>query len=104
MSLYAWTQDVPIDADAYADIADRIADAKMPGLVAHIAMQRDDGTLHYLDVWESQEQHDAAFEQVVHPAVHPVLVERGVRAEGEPPRTPITVLEVRFADGRAVRG
>ena len=102
MPLYAWTQDLPIDAQTYAEITARMGDAKMPGLVAHIAIEKDDGTLRYIDVWESKEQHDAAFETVVHPAVHPVLQERGVSVQGEPPRTPVTVLDVRFADGSSV--
>lgn len=104
MTLYAWTQDVPITADMYADITARMGEAEMAGLVVHIAIEKDDGTLQYVDVWESRETHDAAFEQVVHPAVHPVLAERDVRVAGEPPRKPITVLDVRFADGSTVRG
>ncbi len=99
MSLYAWTQDLPITADAYADITARMGDAKLPGLVAHIAIEKDDGMLHYIDVWESKEQHDAAFENVIHPAVHPVLQERRIEVRGEPPRTAINVVDVRFADG-----
>ena len=99
MSLYAWTQDVPIDAAAYADITARMGDATMPGLVVHLAMQRADGTLHYLDVWESEEACDAAFEAVVHPAVHPVLLERNIHVQGEPPRVPLDLVEVRLGDG-----
>lgn len=72
-AFYAWTQDVPIDAAAYRDIAARMGTTPMPGLVVHVALERDDGSVHYLDVWES-------------PA-------------GEPPRTPVDVLEVRFTDG-----
>ena len=99
MGLYAWTQDVPIDAEAYADITARMGDAAMPGLLVHLAMEREDGTLSYLDVWESQEACDKVFEQVVHPAVHPVLAERRVQVEGEPARRPLRLVEVRFADG-----
>lgn len=104
MPLYAWTQDLPINADAYADITARMGEAKMPGLVVHLAIEKDDGTLSYVDVWESKEQHDAAFDSVVHPAVHPVLQERGIHVQGEPPRTAISVIDVRFADGSSVRG
>jgi hypothetical protein len=104
MSLYAWTQDVPIDAAMYREICARMGDAKMPGLVAHIAMENEDGTVRYLDVWESQEAHDAAFEQIVHPAVHPVLTEHRVEVRREPPRTALKVLDVRFADGTTVQG
>ena len=104
MSFYAWRQDLPINAGIYSDITARMGDAKMPGLVVHVAIENDDGTLQYLDVWESQESHDAAFEDVVHPAVHPVLQERGVHVQGEPPRTPLKVIDVRFADGTSLRG
>jgi hypothetical protein len=103
MSFYAWRQDLPINADIYADITARMGDAKMPGLVVHVAIEKDDGTLQYIDVWESQETHDAAFEDVVHPAVHPVLQDRGVHVQGEPPRTPLKVIDVRFADGTSLR-
>lgn len=102
MALYAWTQDVPIDAEAYGDITARMGDSPMPGLLVHLAIEQEDGHLRYLDVWESQEACDAAFESVVHPAVHPVLVERGVRVEGEPPRVPLPLVEVRFAEGHRV--
>jgi hypothetical protein len=103
MHFYAWTQDLPIDASAYADITARMGNSPMPGLVVHVAVEKDDGMMHYLDVWESKEAHDAAFAQVVHPAVHPVLAERHIQVRGEPPRTAIKVIEVRFADGTTVR-
>ena len=98
MGLYAWTQDVPIDTEAYADITARLGDAPLPGLVVHLAMEQADGHLRYLDVWESEEACDAAFESVIHPAVHPVLVERQVRVTGEPPRVPVRLVEVRLGD------
>lgn len=98
MTVFAWTQDVPINAAMYAEVTDRIGDAVMPGLVVHIACENADGTMHYIDVWESEQEHDAAFEQVVHPAVHPVLAAHGINPPGEPPRTPLRVVEVRTAD------
>jgi hypothetical protein len=67
-------------------------------------MQRPDGSVHYLDVWESEEACDKAFEAVIHPVVHPLLGEFDVQVAGEPPRDPVTVLEVRFADGTSVTG
>lgn len=90
MSWYAWTQDVPIDADAYAAIIARMGDALMPGLVVHLAMERADGSIHYLDVWESKAAHDDMVRKVVHPAVEPVLAERAVPTAGEPPKPPST--------------
>ncbi|MFN8084326.1 MAG: hypothetical protein U0Q14_08880 [Dermatophilaceae bacterium] len=103
MGFYAWTQDVPIDARTYAEITARMGNTPMAGLVVHLAMEREDGSIHYLDVWQTKQEHDQAFETVVHPAVHPVLAEHGIRPAGEPPRTPITVLDVRFADGTSCR-
>lgn len=102
MSFYAWTQDVPIDADTYAAIIARMGDTPMPGLVVHLALERDDGNIHYLDVWESKESHDRAIADVVHPAVGSVLAERGIRPDGEPPRTPIKVIDVRLASGSVI--
>lgn len=102
--MYAWTQDLPISTAIYDDIKERMGEAKMPGLLVHVAIEKPDGMLQYVDVWESQEACDAAFEQVVHPAVHPVLQERQVKFQGEPPRNPIKVIDVQFADGTSVRG
>ena len=99
MSLFAWSQDVPIGTAAYAEINGRMDGATMPGLVVHIAVEQPDGTLRYIDVWESEQACDAAFDSVIHPAVHPVLQERRVTVQGEPPRTPLRVVDVRFADG-----
>ncbi len=97
MSLYAWTQDLPIDAETYREIATRIGDAGLPGLLVHIAVERPDGTMQYIDVWDSEQACDAAFAAVVHPAVRPVLRSRQVVVEGEPRRVPLNVVDVRFA-------
>jgi hypothetical protein len=103
VSLYAWTQDVPIDASIYAEITARMGDAKTPGGLVHIAIELPDGKMRYIDVWESKEACDAAFAAVIHPAVHPVLTARGVVVTGEPPRTALNVIDVRFADGTSVQ-
>jgi hypothetical protein len=104
MPLFAWSQDVPIDAGIYSEITARMGEAKMPGLVVHLAIEDPNGQLRYVDVWESEDACDAAFEAVVHPAVHPVITARGIKVAGEPPRTPLKVIDVRYADGTSVRG
>ncbi|MDL9936327.1 hypothetical protein QSJ18_06190 [Gordonia sp. ABSL1-1] len=104
MAFFAWTQTVPITAEIYDEIAARMGDTPMPGLVVHVATQNSDGSLSYLDVWESKEACEAAVEAVVHPAVHPTLAAHGINPPGEPPRTPAAVLDVRFADGTSLRG
>jgi hypothetical protein len=102
MAFHAWTQDVPIDLEAYRDITGRMGAAEMPGLVVHLAIEQEDGRMSYIDVWRSEQECDAAFETVVHPAVGAVLRERGVVVDGEPPRRPLRVVDVRFADGPAL--
>jgi hypothetical protein len=103
MSLYAWTQDLPIDAATYFEITDRLGEAKMPGCLVHLAIELPDGKMRYIDVWESEEVCDAAFAAIIHPAVHPVLMARGVVVNGEPPRVPLNVIDVRYADGTSVQ-
>ncbi|MEP7090891.1 MAG: hypothetical protein ABI776_12380 [Nocardioidaceae bacterium] len=92
---YAFIQDVPIDAAAYARITEALGPEAPAGMVVHIALERPEGGLRYLDVWESQEDCDRFGEERLHPAVHPVL--RGVFGDDmpdEPERTPITALHV----------
>lgn len=100
--MFAWSQNVPIDQAAYLDVTARMGAAKMPGLLVHLAIEEADGTLRYIDVWESEQACDEAFATVIHPAVHGMLTDRGIHVSGEPPRTPLNVIEVRYADGSAI--
>src|SRR5580658_3024924 len=99
MSLYAGTQDLSIDAETYREITACMGEAEMPELPVHIAVERPNGTMHHIDIWESEQACEAGFAAVVHPAVFPVLMERKVVVEGEPPRVPLNVVDVRLADG-----
>jgi hypothetical protein len=94
MALYAWTQDVPIDEAAYRDITSRLPAGSLPGCLAHIAIRLPEGNLRYIDVWESEAACDAAFETYIHPAVGPVLHERGIQVDGEPPRHLLDVIDL----------
>ena len=100
--MFAWSQNVPIDEAAYRDVTTRMGEAKMPGLIVHLAIEEADGSLRYIDVWESEQACDEAFETVIHPAVRAILTERGIHVAGEHPRTPLTVIEVRYADGSTI--
>ena len=100
--MFAWSQNVPIDQAAYRDVTARMGEAKMPGLLVHLAIEEADGTLRYIDVWDSEQACDEAFKTVIHPAVHGMLTERGIHVAGEPPRTPLTVIEVLYADGSTI--
>ena len=93
--VYAWTQDVPIDAEFYGRVTDALGDAPMEGLLMHLAVRNPDGGLRYIDVWESQEKCDRAFHERVHPAVDAAF--GGQRPPVEPTRTVLDVIEVRGA-------
>ena len=52
--MYAFEQDVPIDAALHAQIVAALGDEPPQGLLAHIAIEREDGHLHYLDLWQTR--------------------------------------------------
>jgi hypothetical protein len=90
---YAFTQDVPIDAAFYKRITDGLGDELPKGLIAHVAMERPEGGLRYLDIWESEEDCERFVEERLHPVVHGLLSEIfGDDLPPEPARTPISVV------------
>ncbi len=80
--VYAYTQDVPIDAGTYRRIMAGIGVEPMDGLLVHLCTTRPEGGLRYTDVWESEEQCARAFHARIHPAVEAVL--GGARPAVEP--------------------
>ena len=96
--MYAYRQNVPIDRATYEKIAARLNKSRMEGLIVHLAIERPDGRLQYIDVWESEEACSRAFEELIHPAVHETFKEIGFRPEGEPEKENIDVVEVRFRE------
>jgi hypothetical protein len=99
--VYAWTQDVPIDAEMYRRITGVLGDAPMDGLLMHLAVENPAGGLRYIDVWESKEQCDRAFEERIHPAVDQAF--GGARPAVEPTQELLQVIEVRGAAAEGVR-
>jgi hypothetical protein len=91
--VYAWTQDIPIDAEFYDRIADALGDAPMDGLLMHLCVQNPAGGLRYIDVWESKEHCDRAFDERIHPAVDAAF--GGARPPVEPTLTELQVVELR---------
>jgi hypothetical protein len=91
---YAFTQDVPIDAAVYRRIIDGLGPTPPDGLILHMAVALPEGGLRYFDVWESEEQWDRFAEERLHPVVHPVLTELIGVQPPEPPRTPLSVVDV----------
>jgi hypothetical protein len=92
---YAFTQDVPIDAVFYQRITDALGDEPPKGLIAHIAAERPEGGLRYIDVWESEQDWDRFAEERLHPVVHGLLSQVfGDQLPPEPERTPLSAVHV----------
>lgn len=90
---YAYTQDVPIDSDVYRQIIDRLGDRPLDGCLLHLCLKRRDGSLAYLDVWESETACTRAFDERIHPAVYSMFKETGFRPDGEPATEPFELLD-----------
>ena len=110
---YAFTQDVPIDADTYMRIIDGLGSAPPDGLIVHLAVERAEGGLRYFDVWESEAHWGRFAEERLHPVVHPLLRETfGDQLPPEPEQTPLRVIDAwlgaahsrRLAPVRSVEG
>lgn len=92
---FAFTQDVPIDGTVYRRILDGLGDEAPKGLIVHLALERPEGGLRYIDVWESEEDCDRFGEERLHPVVHPLLQRRfGDNLPPEPERVPLPVIHV----------
>jgi hypothetical protein len=91
--VYAYTQDVPINADIYQKIIERLGDEPLKGLIVHMAVAQSDGTLRYIDVWESEELCAKAFDERIHPAVYATFADLGITGMAEP-----TVNRLRLVD------
>jgi hypothetical protein len=91
---YAFTQDVPIDAGLYNQIIDGLGDDAPKGLIVHLAVERPEGGLRYIDVWDTEKDWDDFAEERLHPVVHPLLNSRYGETPPEPDRLPLPVLHV----------
>lgn len=92
---YAFTQEVPIGAGVYQQIVDRLGDKPPRGLIVHLAVERPEGGLRYIDVWQSEEDCDRFAEERLHPVVHPILSSKfGDEFPPEPECVPLPVIHV----------
>jgi len=90
---HSFTQDVPIDAAIYERIVDGLGAVPPEGLIVHVAIERPEGGLRYLSVWESEADCDRFTEERLHPVVHGPLREVfGDTLPPEPDRTPTSVI------------
>ncbi len=92
--MYAFSQDVPIDAVMYGRIIAGLGDEPPEGLISHVAYELPEGGLRYVDVWESEADWDRFADQRLHPVVHPLLAEIfGDALPPEPPRTSLRAID-----------
>jgi hypothetical protein len=89
---YAYTYDVPIDAETYTRIKDGLGPERPPGLIAHLAWRTDSG-LRYVDVWRSKDEHEDFAEKRLHPVVHPILADMLGFVPPEPEHKELDVID-----------
>ena len=97
--VYAYTQDVPIDEDRYHQVIANIGPDPVAGSLLHLCVRQPDGSLRYIDVWESEQACAQAFEHRIHAAVDAAF--GGQRPSTEPEIHPLDVVDV---SGAAVNG
>ena len=88
---YAFQQDVPINMGIYRTIVERLGETPPDGLIVHLVIEQEHG-LRYIDVWESQAQHQRFVDERLHPIIGNVL--RGAGFATMPPEPEIVALEV----------
>jgi hypothetical protein len=89
--VYAYTQDVPIDEPTYRRIMAELGEDSLEGSLLHLCVRKPDGSLSYIDVWESKELCAQAFRERIHPAVDRAFV--GQRPGTEPVVVPLDVID-----------
>lgn len=93
--MYAYTQDVPIDAGFYRTISDGLGDTPPAGLIVHLAIELPGGGLRYIDIWQTQEDCERFSEERLHPVVHGLLAEVfGDQLPPEPARVTLPIVHV----------
>jgi heme-degrading monooxygenase HmoA len=89
---YAYTYDVPINAETYARIKQGLGTKRPPGMIAHLVWHIETG-LRYVDVWQSKADHKAFVEDRLHPVVHSVVQETLGFVPPEPVHTVLDVID-----------
>ena len=64
-------------------------------MISHLAIERPEGGLRYIDVWESEEDFERFTDERLHPVVHPLLAEIfGDQLPPEPDRASMAVVDL----------
>lgn len=80
--VYTFIQDVPIGEDLYRKIIAEMGPEPIAGQLLHLCVRQPDAALRYRDVWESEQAHERAFKERIHPAVEAAF--GGNRPANEP--------------------
>jgi hypothetical protein len=92
---YAFTQDVPIDVAFHRRVMDGLGDELPEGLIMHVALERPEGGLRYLDIWDTEEDCDRFVESRLHPIIHSLLADIfGDDMPPEPERQVVAVAHI----------
>ena len=91
--MYAFTQDLPITTDVYAEIMEGVGTAPAEGCVLH-AVVRIDGGLRYIDIWESRDACDRFLEDRVHPVLQAAFSAAGATLPKEPDRNEVELVDL----------
>ena len=75
---YGFMQDVPADEAMYRQIRELLPSEAPKGLVAHLVMERPEGGLRYVDVWDTEADWERFRDEQVEPAVGQVLASFGI--------------------------
>ena len=94
---YAFTYEVPINAEIYAQIKEGLGPQRPPGLIAHLAYRTESG-LRYVEVWQAKDDWEAFEHDRLHPVVHQLLQDMLGFIPPEPPRTMLDVVDAWTAD------
>jgi hypothetical protein len=94
---YAFTYEVPINTEIYAQIKEGIGPHRPPGLIAHLAYRTESG-LRYVEVWQAKDDWEAFEHDRLHPVVHPLLQDLLGFIPPEPPRTMLDMVDVWTAE------
>ena len=89
---YAFTYDVPINAETYDRIKQGLGPERPPGLIAHLAWRTESG-LRYVYVRQSKDEWESFTGNRLHPVVHPILQDTLGFVPPEPPRTVLDVID-----------
>src|SRR5262249_7007593 len=81
---YAFVQDVPIDESMYREVRAEVGSASPAGLIVHVALERPEGGLRFLNVWESHDAWSAFHNQRLQPAIEKALANRGTERQFQP--------------------